>query len=128
MNRERYEVVVTREGRWWIVDVPAIDYRTQARSLPEVEVMARDLIAGATDTDEASFDLDVRIEALNDALAAWEEASRNDEAAREAAAAAAKVRRRAVTMLRREHQLSAEDTARVLHVSRARVYQLDEAK
>ncbi len=40
-----YEVNVERGERYWLVHVPAIGHSTQARSLREVELMARDLIA-----------------------------------------------------------------------------------
>ncbi len=41
----KYDVNVTRDGRWWMVEVPAIDGLTQARRISEVEEMARSLIA-----------------------------------------------------------------------------------
>jgi hypothetical protein len=40
-----YDVTVTRDGRWWMVEIPALDGLTQARRLSEVEHMARDYIA-----------------------------------------------------------------------------------
>jgi hypothetical protein len=45
----RYQVVVTRDGRWWMIHVPAIDGLTQARRLADVEQMARELIAVTLD-------------------------------------------------------------------------------
>lgn len=62
MTRETYSVSVSREGKWWIVDVPGVDHRTQARSLTEVDEMARDLVSGAIGTDEDSFDLDIEVQ------------------------------------------------------------------
>ncbi|WP_427890842.1 hypothetical protein ACQHIV_01330 [Kribbella sp. GL6] len=44
-----YEVSVRREGRWWMVAVPALDGLTQARRLDEVERMAREYVAVSTD-------------------------------------------------------------------------------
>lgn len=39
-----YTAVVSREGRWWIVDVDGVG-TTQARNLTEAQEMAVDLIA-----------------------------------------------------------------------------------
>ena len=44
-----YEVTVERAEKYWRVSVPKVDRVTQARSLREVEVMARDLIEAMTD-------------------------------------------------------------------------------
>ncbi|MDO3100495.1 hypothetical protein P5V86_14325 [Mycobacteroides abscessus subsp. abscessus] len=40
-----YDIQVTRDGKWWMINVPAIDQLTQARHEGEIEEMARDLIA-----------------------------------------------------------------------------------
>ncbi len=45
-----YDVTVTRDGRWWMVEIPELDVLTQARRLSEVEEMARSLIAVTLDT------------------------------------------------------------------------------
>lgn len=58
MKRE-YDVEVTRENRWWMIHVPAIDGLTQARRIGEVEDMARSLIAVTTDTPVT--DISVRV-------------------------------------------------------------------
>jgi len=48
-----HEVETNREGDWWVVRVPGLDANyTQARTLEEVEEMARDLIALTLDIDE----------------------------------------------------------------------------
>jgi predicted XRE-type DNA-binding protein len=44
-----YDAVVTREGRWWMIEIPELDGLTQARRLDEVERMAREYIAVTTD-------------------------------------------------------------------------------
>lgn len=56
MQRE-FDIEVTRDGRWWMITVPALDRyeapdgsinisdTTQARRASEVDVMARDFIA-----------------------------------------------------------------------------------
>ena len=124
MDRKSYQLMATREGRWWIVDVPEIGYRTQARTLAEVEDMGRDLIAGALDVDQGSFDLTVQVEPPADVNAILLAASAAEAAARLEAARAARDRRAAVARLHDDYGLSAIDTARVLGVSRGRVYQL----
>ena len=44
-----FDAVVTREGRWWMIHVPALDAVTQARSLREVPVMATGVISALLD-------------------------------------------------------------------------------
>jgi hypothetical protein len=44
----QYKVEVTRDGRWWMVNVPEIDQLTQARRITEIAEMARSLIAVST--------------------------------------------------------------------------------
>jgi hypothetical protein len=41
----RYAVTVTREGRWLVIQVPALEIATQAKRPRYVEATARDLIA-----------------------------------------------------------------------------------
>lgn len=42
---EVYDVEVTRDGGWLMVIVPSLEAVTQARSVVEVPLMARELIA-----------------------------------------------------------------------------------
>lgn len=44
MKRE-FKIEITRDGRWWMVDIPEIDGLSQARRLAEAETMAREYIA-----------------------------------------------------------------------------------
>lgn len=44
-----YEVTVTREGRWWMIEIPELDGLTQARRLDDVEQMAREYVAVTLD-------------------------------------------------------------------------------
>jgi len=46
-----YDVDVTREGKWWMVSIPALDGLTQAYNLSEVEAMARSYIAVSQNAD-----------------------------------------------------------------------------
>jgi hypothetical protein len=61
-----YTVSVTREGRWWIVRVPAIDQVTQARRLSEVTKAARELIAVTLDVPMSKVSALVRVERVGD--------------------------------------------------------------
>lgn len=44
-----YEATITREGRWWMVEIPQLDGVTQARRLDEVEKAAREYVALTAD-------------------------------------------------------------------------------
>ncbi|OBJ90908.1 hypothetical protein [Mycobacterium asiaticum] len=44
-----YEIEVTRDGSWWMINIPEIDGLTQARNASEIEQVARSYIAVATD-------------------------------------------------------------------------------
>lgn len=55
-----YTAIATRDGAYWLVHVPDIDQHTQARSLAEVEPMARDLISLVLDVPADSFELEWR--------------------------------------------------------------------
>lgn len=62
MKRKTYKADVTREGKFWIINIVDLNRAvTQGRRLSEVDVMARDLIAIITDTEPDSFDVDIRI-------------------------------------------------------------------
>ena len=51
-----YHVEAFQEGEWWVARVAGLDANyTQARTLDEVEEMARDLIALVLDIDEADI-------------------------------------------------------------------------
>ena len=128
MNRDTHTVQVTREGGWWIIDAPSVDYRTQARTLAEVDEMARDLIAGALDVAPEAIALDVQIIKPEDVAELLDEAAGLEQEAANTQARAAFERRAATRALRDGHGLSAIDTARVLGVTRARVYQLLDEK
>jgi hypothetical protein len=62
MTTTNYEVQVRRDGRFWFIEIPALDGATQARNLGEVEEMARDYIASVAEFDSASFTIEQRIE------------------------------------------------------------------
>ena len=45
-----FDIDVTRDGGWWMVHIPKLGGRTQARYPREVELMAREYIAISTGT------------------------------------------------------------------------------
>jgi hypothetical protein len=58
-----YEVVATRSGRWWALEVTGLRLGfSQARRLTDIEPVARELIAGLTEVPEDSFAVTVRVE------------------------------------------------------------------
>ena len=54
-----YNVTVTREGKWWMIDVPAIDGLTQARRLSEIKDMAVSLIAITLDVPASKVGVNI---------------------------------------------------------------------
>jgi hypothetical protein len=40
-----FTVTAARSGRFWFIEIPALGVCTQARSVPEIRVMAQDCIA-----------------------------------------------------------------------------------
>lgn len=122
MSRSVYRIDVIREGRWWTIPVPEVDYTTQARHFDEVEDMARDLIAGDTEPD--GFDVDVHIATPVDVGADLDRASELERVGQQAVTRAAHARREAARRLRREYGMSVIDIAAVLGISRGPVYQL----
>jgi tetrahydromethanopterin S-methyltransferase subunit G len=52
-----HHVTVTREGRWWMIEIPAVDGLTQARRLSEVEEMARSYIVVDRDLPPSAVDV-----------------------------------------------------------------------
>ncbi len=129
MIRE-YKVEVTREGRWWMINVPEIDQLTQARRISEIVPMAESLIAVSTDqplTDITVRVVGIDVPGLGDVAAravtiedARKAATRAAEAAQHAAAEYARALAQAGVPVR--------DTADLLRVSPQRVSQLARAR
>lgn len=123
MTRRTYQVDVSRDGRWWLIRVPELDTVGQARTLAEVNAVARDVIGLWLDAAPDSFDIAVTVATPAEAAELWHTANTREEAARAAAAAAARLRREAVTALTADG-ISKTDAARLLGVSKQRVSQL----
>lgn len=66
-----YDVEVTRDGRWWMISIPALDGLTQTRRLADAEAEAIDFIAVDTDVAKSTVSVNVRVRVDNvDATAA----------------------------------------------------------
>lgn len=55
-----YEATVVRDGKWWMVSIPAIDGLTQARRLSEATAMAREYVSAAADVPLESVSINLR--------------------------------------------------------------------
>jgi hypothetical protein len=122
-----YHAEVDRDGTVWRVRVPEVQRTTQARSLREIERMARDLIAIMDDVPADSFNLNTRVTLPKDVVAELERSAALREEAARAQAQAAQLSRQAARHLR-DHGLSLRDVGQALGVSFQRAKQLiDEA-
>jgi hypothetical protein len=122
-----YHAEVDRDGTVWRVRVPEVRRTTQARSLREVEPMARDLIAIMDDIPADSFKVNVHITLPPDVVAELERSAALREEAARAQAEAARLSRQAARRLR-DHGLPLRDVGQALGVSFQRAKQLiDEA-
>lgn len=55
-----FQAVVSREGKWWMVAIPAINGLTQARRVAEAELMAREYIAVALDLELDEVEVSIK--------------------------------------------------------------------
>jgi predicted RNase H-like HicB family nuclease len=122
-----YDINVTRDGRWWMVEVPDFDGLTQARRLTEVAEMAREWIALETDVDIAQVEIGVVHVRLRkgdrDLAEVRDQLTRLKQQAEEAeAAVSALMRDTAATLTAAE--VPVRDIGEVLGVSHQRVSQL----
>ncbi|WP_454932362.1 XRE family transcriptional regulator [Actinomyces oricola] len=129
-NTRSYEVIAHREvypeGTWWVFSIPALDAVGQATRLADVAAEARGIISAWNESEPAPHDVrvTVRLDGEAEARRIWQEAQEQEDAARSALDAAAARRREAVALLRDKQHYSASDAARVLGVTRQRIYQL----
>lgn len=125
MSKHAYTVRITREGKWWMIEVPELDILTQARRLAETEDMARSAIALTRDVPPGSFDLRCEITAVEHAgvskLVDQLSADRAD-LARAEARYRARQREAANTLAR--NGITVRDIGYVLGVSHQRAQQL----
>lgn len=57
-----YEAIARRDGNFWSVEIPELDLFTQARTVEEIEDMARDVIAISLEVPAESFGVQVGID------------------------------------------------------------------
>jgi hypothetical protein len=118
-----YTARVERGEKFWLVTVPEIERTTQARTLREVEPMARDLIAVMEQVDPHSFELTADIVFPAVAYEHWTRAALlREQAARSQAEAAEEARTAALTLA--ELGLTVRDVGAMLGVSHQRAAQL----
>ena len=55
-----YAAKVSRDGKWWMIDIPEIDGLTQARRIADVEQAARELVAVTLDVRLSEVAVDIR--------------------------------------------------------------------
>jgi hypothetical protein len=124
-----YDVMVTRQGKWWMIEVPTIDGLTQARRLSEITDMAVSLIAVTVDV--AASQVGVNVVAMivdgTDLVKRRRQIDAEREAAREAEGKAATLTLDLVRELDAGH-VPLRDIGEVVGVSFQRVHQLLNAK
>jgi hypothetical protein len=118
-----YTALVSRDGKFWHIEVPEIDRVTQARNINEVDDMARDLIAIIVGVKPDSFELDVRIQLPDSVRAHLSEVERARDAEADARSRAATELRAAAAELKNAG-LSVRELGAVLGISYQRASQL----
>jgi hypothetical protein len=121
----KYDITVTREGRWWMVEVPALDLLTQARRVSEIETMAREIIAVTRDVKMSDVEVDITAFIVDgvDMLTVINDVRAKRDAAEAAERAAGEAMRDAVRALT-SHSAPVRDVGELLGVSHQRVSQL----
>jgi hypothetical protein len=118
-----YHTVVSRDGKFWLVYIPEIDQHTQARSLAEVEPMARDLIALVRGVPPDSLDIERQVELSDSVHHHLELARKYAEDAAWYQAEAANEKRFAAREMRAEG-MTVRDIGAALGISHQRAQQL----
>jgi hypothetical protein len=116
-----YTARLTREGKWWVIDVPGVGV-TQARTIEAAGATARDLVALMTDTPVEKVDVTVELSlgAIRRDVERLQKQQRDlDRLAREASA-----RSRALASTLHSLGLGVRDIGVVLNLSPQRVSQL----
>lgn len=116
-----YRVTAEIDGRFWLIRVPVLDRVTQARSVREIPMMAKDLIRIMTDEVEPVIEVEYLLPDEVREQIALAESLRVEEA--EARAEAARAIRRAAKALH-DLRLPLRDVGAVLGVSHQRAHQL----
>lgn len=128
MSTTTYQATATREGRWWLIAVPSVGGVTQARSLAEAPLMARELVAVTLDVPLDDVEVDVSVVSV-DGIDVVGEVEAIEQARRDAARlereAAEKAGRLASTLA--EKGVTLRDVGTALGVTHQRAHQLVQA-
>jgi len=119
----QYDVTVRRDGRFWYIDIPALDGATQARTLTEVDEMTKDSITLSTGTPADRIEIAVTIELSADVRAHLAAASAVREEKAHARSRAAEESRAAARALK-SHGLTVREVGAALGISHQRAQQL----
>ncbi|MGO3151269.1 MAG: hypothetical protein ACTIJJ_01390 [Galactobacter sp.] len=118
-----YAVKVSRDGRWWLIEVPELEAVGQSATLAQAEEAAREVVSLMTDQPTDGFAVTLTIELPTEARTLWDESRKSAALARELELQAAADARRAVAMLL-DDGYSQADIGRALGLSSQRVNQL----
>ena len=120
-----YNITVTREGKWWMIDVPAIDGLTQARRLSEIKDMAVSLIAITLDVPASQVGVNIMAMIVDgtDLIERRQQIDTEREAARQAERKVAALMVELVRKLNADH-VPLRDIGEAVGVSFQRVHQL----
>ena len=120
-----HDINVTRDGRWWMIEIPDLNGLTQARRLGEVEQMAREYLAVAKDVPLSTVEIGTTHVHVGDAdvTEIQQQIQARRETAREAEAQAAALMRVTAAQLAAA-EAPVRDIGTVLVVSYQRADQL----
>ncbi|NII41474.1 DNA-directed RNA polymerase specialized sigma24 family protein [Curtobacterium flaccumfaciens] len=121
-----YAAVARKDGRWWTVEVPALDVTGQARSLSEVQDVAQEIAGLVLDVDPTEVRVEINVGLPEELEAKWRAArERASRAAAEQLAAAAESR--AVVHALRDQKWTYKEAAAALGLSEQRVHRIEQA-
>lgn len=124
MAASPFHVLARREGRWWVVEIPALDIATQTRNLKDARAVATEAIGLYLDVDGSKVIVDLSIQLPRDVSSTWQKARDLEEESRKTSAEAARLSRAAVRTLRASG-MSQRDAAEALGLSYQRIAQLE---
>ncbi len=116
-----YDATVTKDGRFWLVHVPAIDRYTQVRHLRELDTMTAELIELMTGERPDAVRYDIQ---LPDEVRAHLEAAKQYRAKAASANSQAAVEVRAAAQALHKAGVPLRDIGRILGVTYQRAHQL----
>ena len=112
-----------RDGRWWFIEIPELDTVGQARTVSDIDDVAREVAALWLDVDPSAIEVDVDLQVPEEVKTLWSTANAKELDAREAVKDAARLRRDAVRALTGQG-ITQTDAAKLLGLSVQRVSQL----